>query len=45
MYKNVPKTLQTKIKKAAEAINKHNCAVDTMLINHNLNRRKRNTAK
>ena len=32
MYKEVPKDLIAKIKKAAGTINEHNCAVDTMLI-------------
>lgn len=32
MYKEVPEDLMTKIKEAAGTINKHNCAVDTMLI-------------
>ncbi|MBE6446517.1 MAG: hypothetical protein E7021_03855 [Alphaproteobacteria bacterium] len=32
MYKNVPKTLQIKIKKAADIINSHNGVVDTMLV-------------
>lgn len=32
MYKEVPKDLMAKIKKAAETINEHNCTVDTMLI-------------
>lgn len=32
MYKEVPEDLMAKIKAAAGTINKHNCAVDTMLI-------------
>ena len=32
MYKEVPEDLMVKIKEAAGTINKHNCAVDTMLI-------------
>lgn len=32
MYKEVPEDLMAKIKEAAGTINKHNCAVDTMLI-------------
>ena len=32
MYQEVPEDLMAKIKEAAGTINKHNCAVDTMLI-------------
>ena len=32
MYKEAPEDLMAKIKEAAGTINKHNCAVDTMLI-------------
>ena len=31
MYKEVPKDLKNKIKAVADAMNKHNCVVHTML--------------